>query len=233
MVDGDPVDRLLNVRTLETSAAAVKAAANRVAKALSSELVTPSVIMKKQGTLEKNILVEDLDKYNKANKELSTSLNVLDKLLSDFVLAQNPAEGAFLAGHTAYTQVLGDLIQNNNAGLVGNRIEISDTKLNKLLKPDAKLGSPLSLATASTVRNMAVSFAKTVELAIKEALKENGTLWAWGEGDGGALGNGYTAIVSSPVQVGNASNWASASLFLSLTYSFVASAASWVSFFMV
>lgn len=38
------------------------------------------------------------------------------------------------------------------------------------------------------------------------ALKDNGTVWAWGEGDNGKLGNNSTAAQSSPVQVSNLTN---------------------------
>ena len=40
------------------------------------------------------------------------------------------------------------------------------------------------------------------------AIKSDGTLWAWGEGSSGQLGNGGTGNISIPSQVGVASNWA-------------------------
>lgn len=39
-------------------------------------------------------------------------------------------------------------------------------------------------------------------------IKTNGTLWGWGAGTGGQLGNGAVTVVSSPTQVGTLTNWA-------------------------
>jgi alpha-tubulin suppressor-like RCC1 family protein len=39
------------------------------------------------------------------------------------------------------------------------------------------------------------------------SIKTNGTLWAWGSGTGGALGNSSTLSRSSPVQVGTFTDW--------------------------
>jgi alpha-tubulin suppressor-like RCC1 family protein len=41
------------------------------------------------------------------------------------------------------------------------------------------------------------------------AIKENGTLWGWGNNGNGQLGNGNTSQQNSPVQIGTASNWQS------------------------
>jgi alpha-tubulin suppressor-like RCC1 family protein len=41
-------------------------------------------------------------------------------------------------------------------------------------------------------------------------VKPDGTLWNWGQGYGGRLGNGSTSNVSSPIQVGSLTNWAQA-----------------------
>lgn len=41
------------------------------------------------------------------------------------------------------------------------------------------------------------------------AIKTDGTLWAWGVGISGQLGNGAVLSVSSPVQVGSLTNWVS------------------------
>ena len=39
------------------------------------------------------------------------------------------------------------------------------------------------------------------------AIKTDGTLWTWGYGYGGALGNNTTTNYSSPIQVGSLTNW--------------------------
>ena len=39
------------------------------------------------------------------------------------------------------------------------------------------------------------------------AIKTDGTLWTWGDGDEGALGNGSTTDICSPVQVGSLTDW--------------------------
>ena len=40
------------------------------------------------------------------------------------------------------------------------------------------------------------------------AVKSDNTLWAWGYNNTGTLGNGGTAAISSPVQIGSLTNWA-------------------------
>ena len=40
------------------------------------------------------------------------------------------------------------------------------------------------------------------------ALKQSGTLWAWGDANMGQLGNGSVTDVSSPVQIGSRTDWA-------------------------
>jgi len=42
---------------------------------------------------------------------------------------------------------------------------------------------------------------------ISLAIKTDGTLWAWGRGYGGSLGQGNTTLYSSPVQVGALTDW--------------------------
>ena len=39
------------------------------------------------------------------------------------------------------------------------------------------------------------------------AVKTDGTLWAWGLGSFGRLGNGNIISISSPVQIGSLTNW--------------------------
>jgi alpha-tubulin suppressor-like RCC1 family protein len=41
------------------------------------------------------------------------------------------------------------------------------------------------------------------------AIKPNGTLWGWGNGSFGLLGNGTTSSSSEPEQIGTASDWKS------------------------
>jgi alpha-tubulin suppressor-like RCC1 family protein len=50
------------------------------------------------------------------------------------------------------------------------------------------------------------------------AVKTDGTLWAWGSGDSGRLGDGTVSNKSSPVQIGALANWAQ----VSAGYSFCA-----------
>jgi alpha-tubulin suppressor-like RCC1 family protein len=40
------------------------------------------------------------------------------------------------------------------------------------------------------------------------ALKTDGTLWAWGRGDQGQIGDGTTASKSTPIQIGSDTDWA-------------------------
>lgn len=40
-------------------------------------------------------------------------------------------------------------------------------------------------------------------------IKSDGTLWSWGQNQGGQLGNGNTTNTSAPAQVGTATNWVS------------------------
>ena len=44
------------------------------------------------------------------------------------------------------------------------------------------------------------------------ALKNDGTLWTWGDNDKGELGDGTRTNRLSPIQVGNSNNWASISV---------------------
>lgn len=42
-------------------------------------------------------------------------------------------------------------------------------------------------------------------------IRADGTLWAWGYGGNGQIGNGYTSNVTTPVQIGTATTWKAAS----------------------
>jgi len=47
--------------------------------------------------------------------------------------------------------------------------------------------------------------------AFSMAIKDNGTLWAWGDNYSGQLGDGTTDNKSSPIQIGSDTNWSSIS----------------------
>ena len=51
---------------------------------------------------------------------------------------------------------------------------------------------------------------KTIKVGVGHflGLKNNNTLWAWGAGDSGALGNGSTTSIFLPTQVGTDTDWA-------------------------
>ena len=44
------------------------------------------------------------------------------------------------------------------------------------------------------------------------AIKTDGTLWVWGNNQGGRLGLNSTSNVLSPVQVGSSTNWSNVSV---------------------
>ena len=48
-------------------------------------------------------------------------------------------------------------------------------------------------------------------LAHNAAIKTDGTIWAWGQGSSGQIGNSNTADLNSPVQIGSLTNWANVS----------------------
>jgi alpha-tubulin suppressor-like RCC1 family protein len=43
---------------------------------------------------------------------------------------------------------------------------------------------------------------------MNSAVKTDGTLWSWGQGGGGRLGDNTTVSKSSPVQIGSLTTWA-------------------------
>jgi alpha-tubulin suppressor-like RCC1 family protein len=68
------------------------------------------------------------------------------------------------------------------------------------------ISSPVQVGSLNTWKMCAA--AKNINTAAL-AIKTDGTLWAWGAGASNALGLGSTTNVSTPVQVGTATNWAS------------------------
>jgi alpha-tubulin suppressor-like RCC1 family protein len=60
-----------------------------------------------------------------------------------------------------------------------------------------------SIDTGTNWYQVSATFGSTSSFGIKT----NGTLWAWGAGGSGALGDGSVVDKSSPVQVGTATNW--------------------------
>jgi alpha-tubulin suppressor-like RCC1 family protein len=66
--------------------------------------------------------------------------------------------------------------------------------------------SPVQITTDSDWRQISASVLSSF------AIKNNGTLWSWGDGNFGILGNGDTIDLSSPAQVGSLSNWSSVSV---------------------
>ena len=141
------------ISTLETGAAAVKQAANRVARALSDDTLILDAIERKQETLDKGTL---LNTSKAANKELAAGIHNLMDVAHAFVIKQKPVERYFLTNHTAYTKVLGTLIQNNTVG-----VKVTDEQIQTL--------SNLNFMAGSTVRDIAKTFAKQVEKALAEA----------------------------------------------------------------
>jgi alpha-tubulin suppressor-like RCC1 family protein len=80
---------------------------------------------------------------------------------------------------------------SNGSGAVGN-----NTSSTVKTSPVQVLGSLTTWAKA------AAGVSHTV------AVRTDGTLWTWGIGTGGQLGDGTTVTKSSPVQVGSLSDWA-------------------------
>lgn len=63
--------------------------------------------------------------------------------------------------------------------------------------------SPVQVGNLTNWRRVSISQTNT-----SFAIKTDGTLWAWGANDNGALGAGIsTALVSSPIQIGSLTNW--------------------------
>jgi alpha-tubulin suppressor-like RCC1 family protein len=76
------------------------------------------------------------------------------------------------------------------------------------------LGDGTSTSKSSPVQvgsdtNWSLVYALTISSTL--AIKTNGTLWAWGNNNGYALGNGTTNNRSSPIQVGSSNTWSTIS----------------------
>jgi len=65
--------------------------------------------------------------------------------------------------------------------------------------------SPVQIGTATNWQSVSAGYSHT------EAIKGDGTLWAWGNNGFGQLGDGSAINKSSPVQIGTTSNWQSVS----------------------
>lgn len=66
--------------------------------------------------------------------------------------------------------------------------------------------APAGLFAQCTYFTKLVSSASSVNSL---GIKSDGTLWSWGQNQGGQLGNGNTTNTSAPAQVGTATNWVS------------------------
>jgi alpha-tubulin suppressor-like RCC1 family protein len=86
------------------------------------------------------------------------------------------------------------------------------------LNQDGQLGlgdtftrlSPTQVGTLTDWRYIEASY--NANDGFMGALRTNNTLWMWGNGVGGRLGNGSTAAQSVPVQVGTLTNWSNIAL---------------------
>ena len=68
--------------------------------------------------------------------------------------------------------------------------------------------SPVQVGALTDWSDAKISSNRSITLAVKS----NGTLWAWGFGTYGSLGQGNTTSTSSPVQVGALTTWAEVSV---------------------
>jgi alpha-tubulin suppressor-like RCC1 family protein len=67
---------------------------------------------------------------------------------------------------------------------------------------NASYSSPIQVGALTTWASMSISGFNAVH-----AIKTDGTLWAWGRNNEGALGNGSTVNTSSPIQIGTLTGW--------------------------
>jgi hypothetical protein len=74
------------------------------------------------------------------------------------------------------------------------------------------LGSTTNYSSPKQVGSLSTWLQVTSTYRAVHAIKTDGTLWAWGQASLGALGNNTTAPdISSPIQIGSLTNWATVS----------------------
>jgi alpha-tubulin suppressor-like RCC1 family protein len=80
------------------------------------------------------------------------------------------------------------------------------------LTTSARLSSPVQIGSETNWSKISAANGYLFETRHNLAIKDNGTLWAWGANEYGQLGNGLTADTSVVVQVGTGitGNWLSA-----------------------
>lgn len=112
-------------------------------------------------------------------------------------------------------------ILNSSGASTGVNVDMSDMFVRKDLFLDAGLwgcgygggglqgnnatanySSPIQVGTLNTWKQVNANGSATAL-----GVKVDGTLWAWGANSQGAVGNGTTTSVSSPVQIGLLNNW--------------------------
>jgi alpha-tubulin suppressor-like RCC1 family protein len=81
--------------------------------------------------------------------------------------------------------------QNDDSGVLGTNDELSKS-------------TPTQLGTATDwTNNMSHIMQATIHV-----VKNDGTLWGWGDNVYGEVGNGNTSKTSSPIQIGSLTDWA-------------------------
>lgn len=96
---------------------------------------------------------------------------------------------------SGYMQVRADGTLWTSGGYNGNGELGTNDILNK--------SSPVQIGTLNTWRYVA----NGTNGGASYAIKSDGTLWAWGWGNAGRLGDGTTVNKSSPIQIGTMTNW--------------------------
>ena len=64
--------------------------------------------------------------------------------------------------------------------------------------------SPVQVGTLTNWQSLGVNGSQATH---QLAIKTDGTLWGWGNGASGALGDGTVTVKSSPIQIGTLTNW--------------------------